>query len=675
MKTGLIAVVAAMLLLAGTVSAQRQDEFPMPRTEEGWTDLPRLLVPSDGSRSLGNRKADFNDTRDQGSKIVFFDPKKGDNETAEVYWWDGERILDSSGSPTGAGGKVYGTNPLLPNEGAIRPFRYPTDLKGDPRLCTHKRTRGASGYPDWYLLRRGRIHNAFDGGLWGGRSEAEPMVVAAYGPPADGRAVVDANGSNPFGSHCGGDDRVQFHQVLAGLELHQGISHLGMHTGCTSPGAPGVPTWYIEDCKIVQGHMSYLPIHSMVRRSVSAFNWKATSHNQGYFINKYEAAPTFEEVIFYKNGFKEDPRTHADPRRTIFDRNIYQGGGAQMGHTYRNIISATGGSGGPQMRLGALCENSLIIEGYWYSATSSNRLVNPWLTSGGQTGRSAVVRNNVQFLYKYPTSVDPDTPGVSQGAAQPGNGYSLSGASFGALIEGNIISGVMLGDELGFERHAQRPAFTFKPKPAEYEDGNVYTMQRNTIRGNIGYRTGGLSLTRDWTGMKDQVVEDNVFVCETPVKHNADNLNTADQLTVRDNLFYAKEKQLPDAPWMGPGNTVAAYADAAESESWPDPDRTLKRYVTEELGLTLLDWSDDPWLPEDEVAPRVEAGEAYDPVGLKTFMAVATNMRKGGTDPISASGKPSWIADYPWDARFTAQAVVNWVREGFGLPPVPNEGD
>ncbi|MFO7955620.1 MAG: hypothetical protein R6X33_00785, partial [Candidatus Brocadiia bacterium] len=149
---------------------------------------------------------------------------------------------------------------------------------------------------------------------------------------------------------------------------------------------------------------------------------------------------------------------------------------------------------------------------------------------------------------------------------------------------------------------------------------------------------------------------------------------STDQLVLRNNRIYAEEKALPEAPWIGSGNEVLDYSEAAKKENWPDPDRTLKRYVTEELGLTLLDWSDDPWLPEEEVAPRVEAGEAYDPMGLKTFMAVATNMRKGGTDPIPDSGKPSWSGDYPWDARFTGQAVVNWIREGFALPPVQNDG-
>jgi len=81
-----------------------------------------------------------------------------------------------------------------------------------------------------------------------------------------------------------------------------------------------------------------------------------------------------------------------------------------------------------------------------------------------------------------------------------------------------------------------------------------------------------------------------------------------------------------------PGNTVAAYASAA-------------------------------------------AGESYDPTGLKTFMAVATNMRRGGASPVPASGKPSWTGDYAWDPRLTGRAVVNWIRAGFGLPPAKGKAD
>src|SRR5690606_25571514 len=151
------------------------------------------------------------------------------------------------------------------------------------------------------------------------------------------------------------------------------------------------------------------------------------------------------EVIFYKNGYKTDPRKNADPVRDVFSRNIYAGGGAKMGHTYHNIISADGASGGPQMRLGGRIESSLIIEGYWFSSTNSNSTNNSWPSN--QTGQSAVVRNNVQMVFQYPSVADPD-PNGSSTVAQAGGGYTVQGSSFGAQIEGNIISGAMQVNDL-----------------------------------------------------------------------------------------------------------------------------------------------------------------------------------------------------------------------------------
>lgn len=651
--------VAADAAPDSAAAADAGNAWQPPMTGDGWLDVTALLVPSDGSRLPGGQRR--NDVRDQGSKLLFFDPGKGDNATGEVYWWDGKRIVDSSGKAANAAGVVYGDDPLVPAEAAIKAFEHPAR---DPRL------ENSFGYPDWFLLRRGRRHDTFGIALNGGRSQAEPMVVAAYGPLSEGRASVDIEGRSPFGSHAGGATSVQFHQVVAGLEIHAGMSHLGMHQGCTSPGAPGVPTWFVEDCKIVNSQMNYLPIDTTVRRTISAFHWSAKSHNQGYFNSGFDAAPTFDEVIFYKNGYKTDPRIDPDAKRTIFDRNIYQGGGAQMGHTYRNIISADGGSGGPQMRLGGLIENCLIIEGYWFSSTSSNKPVNHWLTSGGQQGRSAVVRNNVQFIFKYPSPNDPDTHASSDSRAQPGWGYRMQGATFGATCEGNIVSGAMLTDDLGFREHQHGNGFAFGCQKIRYEDNREYAQKKNVFRANVAYRTGaGLSLDGDWTGVKGNIVEDNVFVANRPCKQNATGLTSSTQLELRNNRFYASEA-LPAAEWAGQGNTLQPYAKAAATEGWPDPDRTLKRYVQEVLKLTLLDWSDDPLLDTDQVAERVAAKEIYDPTGLKTFMAVATNMRKGGREKIPASGKPSWSGDYPWDARFTGQAVVNWVRQGFDMGPV-----
>jgi hypothetical protein len=430
-----------------------EDDWQPPRTPDGWLDLRALLVPSDGSRSAGGDTRKSRDDRDRGSMLAFFDPQKGDNSSGELYWWDGKRIVDSSGSPVNSAESAYGDNPLLPNEAAVKAFKRPP--------CTIRVCGTVGDIPTGSCCAAGGVHETFETSLDGGRNRAEPMVVAAYGPAADGRATIAPEGRSPFGSHTGGDSRVQFHQVVTGLEIHAGLSHLGMHSGCTSPGEPGVPTWYIEDCKIVNGQMNYLPIDTTVRRTISAFRWQVKGHNQGYFNSGFDAAPTFDEVIFYKNGYKTDPRIDPDPRRTIFDRNIYQGGGAQMGHTYRNIISADGGSGGPQMRLGGLIENSLIVEGYWFSSTASNKPVNHWLTSGGQQGRSAVVRNNVQFIFKYPSPNDPDTHGSSDNRAQPGHGYTMQGATFGGICEGNIVSGAMLTDDLGFPEHRHGRGFKF----------------------------------------------------------------------------------------------------------------------------------------------------------------------------------------------------------------------
>jgi hypothetical protein len=137
-------------------------------------------------------------------------------------------------------------------------------------------------------------------------------------------------------------------------------------------------------------------------------------------------------------------------------------------------------------------------------------------------------------------------------------------------------------------------------------------------------------------------------------------------VALSNNIFYTETN-----PEIDDSNSIAPYdsALAAEQQNWPDPDRTLKRYVTEELNLTLLAWSDSD-IPEDQITPREVAGEVYDPTGVKTFMAVATNMRAGGVDAVPTSGKPNRTGDYPWDERFTGQAVVNWMRAGFNLNPV-----
>ncbi len=507
------------------------------------------------------------------------------------------------------------------------------------------------------------------------------MVIAAYGPLADGRAIIapalgkrvlfrnnERRICNPMATGTQGQKKVWIHLVLSGLDFRAPWSALGAHTADSHSGGP--VTAIAEDCRWAYGagaRLTYLPRKTTIRRSVIAFSYRPEAHNQGFFTSGFNAATTFEEVIFYRNGYKTDPKVDPDPRRDIFSRNIYEGGGSMMGHRYVGIISADGASGGPQMRLGGLIEGSLIIEGYWFSSVSSNKRVNPWLVRSGQSGQSAVVRNNVQLVYAYPTPQDPDTDHRSSTAAQPGWGYQLHPASFGAIVEGNIVSQAMLIHELGVAEGTKGYGILLSARPDTYQDGRTYTQQGNTIRGNIVYRTGtGLHIEGNWTDAKGNVVEDNVFVARNGIRSKRTPVDTTEELPLLGNRFYS-DAGLPAG--LKPDNSVAPYAEALPSERWPDPNRTLKRYVQEVLGLTLLDWLDDPFLERAARDARIRAGESYDPTGLKTFMAVATNMRRGGTRVVPRVGKPSWRSDYTWDERFTGRAVVNWIRAGFRLPP------
>jgi len=657
---------------AGNGSGGEQMMVMPPTDAEGWTDFMEWLVESDGSYGLGNPGESTPSTgRDTGSKIVYFDTETG-TEDGDVYFWEDGKIVDESGSSENAEGEAYGTDPFEPNLNAIKPWRALLD-KRDFVSQGYDFDRLAAGYPDWYLFRRGQTHSEFAMPFGGGRTPEEPMLVGAFGPLADGRARMYPEGQNPFKSNPQGKSPHYYHVALVGLDIAGGYS-----TGATlepdkDPDG-NASSGFVEDCTFLKSsddnkaRIVYPPRQFTMRRSSIAFSFDPDEHNQGYFTAGPDARSLFEEVIFYRNGYKSDPRLNSDPVRDTFSRNVYEGGGAQMGHTYRGIISADGASGGPQMRFGGLIENSLIVEGYWFSSADSNTPETPWPSN--QEGESAIVRNNVQLSLDYPSPADPDSDGGSSEGAQLGDGYTLMGSSFGATIEGNIISNAMMKDDLGADEVSC--GITIGPGETTYPDGQLHGMKDNVIVGNIVYGGGvGFRSNENWGMATGMEVLDNVFAGSRTIDVNDNDPPTSDaQLSIHDNRFYVDDPNLPDLPIVGSGNELNDRADAASAEGWTDPDRTLGRYVTEVLGLERLDWADDPHLDPGQAAARADSGEAYDPTGLRTFMAIAVTMRRGGTLPIPTSGKPVVDGDYVWDPRLTGTAVVNWVREGFGQPPV-----
>lgn len=105
-----------------------------------------------------------------GSRIFYVDPVSGTNTTdnattiAKAMFWNGTNLIDASGSTTGAGSVLYGTDPLNPS-GPINTVRT--------LACCLPRSDGSdvgstsgtigpvtpagktrSGFPDWFLVKR-----------------------------------------------------------------------------------------------------------------------------------------------------------------------------------------------------------------------------------------------------------------------------------------------------------------------------------------------------------------------------------------------------------------------------------------------------------------------------------------------------------------------------------------
>lgn len=643
---------------------------PEPPKPVGFTNIvEKFMVQSDGTFSLGNPNDPVNATRDKGSKIVYFDVTTPDNTTGEAYWYHNGKIVDTKGSATNEQGLAYGTDPLNPNQAAIKPFKHLEEKHPKMRTVKQARNIGLSDtFPDWYLYRRGQTHTVFGEYYQGGKSEKVPMVIAAYGNVHEKRPVINPEKKNPFQFHNFGYPTSWMHIVVASLEMKKEVSYLNFHVADSTGGGP--TTAYFEDV-LFNDTIVYPVKKSIFHRCASAHASEAKNgHKQAYYTGQYKNDVTFSEMVFYKGGHKSDSRIDVDPKRDIYSRNIYQGGGAQLGHKYLNMMSLDGGSGGPQMRLGGIMDNSLVVEGYVYSGTHSNSPTNEWMEANGQVGSSAIVKNSVQLVFRYPNAADPDDLGKSDVRAQPGWGYGLQGASFGATVSGNIISGAMLMDDL--KNNEANYGMTLHNNLETYSNGKVFAQQNNVIENNIFYRVKeGMNLRGDYAQSKGIIVRNNVLVSvNNGFKNEAANVTDKSQLHVHGNEIYSKASGFTDQSYAN-DNSLKPYADGVgKGKRFSDPDRTLKRYVLEVLKVELLEWEDDPFLDKTQVAAAKAKGNLYDPAGIKTFALMVTQMRQGGRDVLPVGKKPSFTGDYAWDDRLTAKAVNNWIRAGFDMPEV-----
>jgi hypothetical protein len=630
-QTAGLAVGAATLTAFGALVGQANGVVVIAGS---LTDGSTPALPSGFSTFVPTAYSGNRDANEPGTRIAYIDPTLGSDVTGEYYYWDGTQVVDST---TG----TYGTDPLNPT-GTIQPFATATG---------HLRQGGdgftGTRHPDWVLMKRGESFPAFGSPNNVGVSPEQPALIGAYGNPADPRPTIDISGRSFFWSSAG-RTRISYTVCLSldmdgrgAVTRQRGVGAFIQVNPGNVVGDPHAWHWF-EDMRIRATRFAVEvqagPIGDAtvtLNRCYVGDSWDDTALNQGVYCSRDNPKIRAYDSVFYRNGYPVDPTLSSDPERNILDRNFYLGGGTQLGAELSGIISAYGGSGGPQLRHGGIMQDSLVIEGYWFTSASSNGTDAQWLAA--RSGSSFEFRDNVQLVWQGDT---PNAPSTWGSISQPGNGWIFV-HGFGGTFERNIISGQVLTD-LGVGA-AGRDAINLEGAPSE----ELGTIPRDvTVRDNIVYEMPGLNVTGTvWDQITGFEFTNNVWVDRNGTGAAVDvasGIADADIGTAFDsfsnNAFYTDQaapfdgRDLPT--WlsatgvMNTGNTVAARSGAAAAEGWTAPTRTLKTYCEDVLGLTVTSLT-----------------------GMPEFFALAEDNRIGA-----------------WDERLTGRAVVNYIREGFGLP-------
>lgn len=334
-----------------------------PFDADGFTDLTAFLAPD--------------------ARLVFLAADGDDGLAAQVhgrgyYQPDDPEI---GPDPTHPFGEIVPYGTLAAARAAQRINRRIDGNPGEPR------------YPEWMLFRRG---DTLDIGQTspleahvGGRSARERRVYTAWGPDALPRPVL--RGTPPtwitqWGSRGGGQ------VAVASLEFAY-PPDLDM-TGRTSPPSIGFALAYGASDVLIEDVL-FPPVYNntiqsdadevAVRRSVISGNWNADAHNQGVYVGG-AGDVVLEECVLDMNGYLEDPSRPAtwtrgvradtpdvpggrpdygpwpnvQPNRSFYDRNAYLSSYRSM--RFRgNIVSRGGGGGAVQMRVGGMAARNVFL--------------------------------------------------------------------------------------------------------------------------------------------------------------------------------------------------------------------------------------------------------------------------------------------------------------------------
>jgi len=616
-----------------------------------------------------------------------------------------------------AAANVYGRGYYLPLDSEIG--ADPTQPSGTVvayRTIGAARAKASQSW--WLLLRRGdtfpiTLHQAF-GSPWIGAGVAgAPSVICAWGPDTEPRPIISKGPSDQW---TGGGDGPEA-DLLA---PHRYWMHLDFDIETTFyTGSANIPSdgMLFEGCRFRRALDSTDRAWIMgivFRRCAVEGAWNATGRNQGLYVTDWAYMPSgdnrrvemvIEECVFDRNGYRENPfdattwtskalSPHAlpagqgvQPRRTFEDRNMYLNTYVSM--TVRgSIFSRDGGGSSVQMREGGIAERNLFmwnesalglahpqrpIDAHKGAIAKDNVVLHDdcflppggWgqgLLVGGSIDDVAAADGNIVAHFHRNNSGEgsvviwgkPFSPLTLHPAAKLMRGVATNNAvfqEFGAVgilvnstaaadgvieaeIVNNAVSNVEFLNNFGIlsdNRNATLPSgTTYSGNKYHSPSGSGRFMSNAVVTTFSGWRSAGFdtdaTFTNDFAAFKASV------------------------------------------NWTAPERDIVSYMQSVDAEYvvdenvYIDEDAIVKQSARQRLWEVLSDSSQYPsgsW--EQERMPLTEARAKR---AARRFHAFVTFIQRAKENRKGA-----------WDPRWTAEAVNNYIREGFGKTAVTGAYD
>ena len=601
------------------------------------------------------------DYRQPGSRLFYIsnsgsDPSGIESPTGQIYFWDGTQIVDASGSSTGDGDIAYGTDPMNPS-GPIKPYKRWVYVA--PRRITTSGINGAkvgaawaglsgdapgggdfrTGFPDLWLFKRG---DNFDlqaeylsfaqetdpfltttsGGslaIPGGNSASQIQVVGAYGDVAQPRPRFTNPNSDRF--------------LKAGTSIkHAAFLSLHFDGRGTNNLTVGGFYFYAQPKESVNILLEDLWLEALSGSSIVQSGLEITlrrvlitdgfnkigenSHVQGlYTSGTRDARIRIEQSILMRNGWKHgDPELSwppsGDQTWNKFDRNMYLSG--QCDNLKCGVFDTVSmiGASGDQFRPGMRVERNFFYQGYLAMGASGG-----YPDSDGPTG---TILDNILQRFKG--------SGTNDNLGHPGWGFELTSGANRVEVARNIITA------------AQHPAgsFGFGLNNLSwhcYSHTFKYATRNNNIHDNVfdsGTASAAIRIV-DGSGNQNADANDRcgpqLGTAGTTGNQVVNNTLINASSTESEYLTHINSEGLLDDTVFTGNDVYPDRAAAAGNLGWVDPERTLKTYLVDILGVPVT--SDD---------------------GFIEYFNEAKKQRRGY-----------------WREEYTARPLVNYIRGGFGI--------